>query len=199
MRCLIILVLAVFGLSACAHSGGGSGNDNDALHADDVAAMAVDAGDQAPVIDIGDRIDITILGEDDLSGPYTVSNQGDIMMPWVGDIGVEGFTPQIAANKIADAFRAGGYLISPQVTVEIEKNYYFSIIGEVMKAGEYPYRGGMTVLDAVAKGGGFTYRADEDDFTIMRKDDDGIPRHIAASLITKLRAGDVVRVRERYF
>ena len=37
----------------------------------------------------------------------------------------------------------------------------FYIRGEVKKPGEFPYKPGLTVADAVALAGGYTYRADE--------------------------------------
>lgn len=39
----------------------------------------------------------------------------------------------------------------PRVNVEIALYRPFYILGEVKKSGEYPYRVGMTVLDAIAK------------------------------------------------
>ena len=48
-----------------------------------------------------------------------------------------------------------------RVNVQVANYSPFYIRGEVKKAGEFPYRPGMTVSDAVALAGGYTYRADE--------------------------------------
>ncbi len=56
----------------------------------------------------------------------------------------------------------------PRVNVEIAPLSPFYILGEVKKSGEYPYRVGMTVLDAIASAGGFTYRANENKVYLRR-------------------------------
>ena len=49
----------------------------------------------------------------------------------------------------------------------------FYIIGEVNNPGSYQYVNGMTVINAVALAGGFTYRADQDDIMITRGGSEG--------------------------
>lgn len=74
----------------------------------------------------------------------------------------------------------------------------FYILGEVNEPGSYPYVNGMTALNAVALGGGFTYRADKDDIILIRATDpDQKPTTITPE--TKIFPGDVVRVEERLF
>ena len=56
----------------------------------------------------------------------------------------------------------------------------------------------MTVLNAVAIAGGFTYRAREDDFYIIRASDPSRGKQPAGAA-TPVTPGDVITVRERYF
>ena len=56
----------------------------------------------------------------------------------------------------------------PRVNVEVALYRPYYILGEVKKSGEYPYRLGLTVMDAIASAGGFTYRANENKVFLRR-------------------------------
>jgi polysaccharide export outer membrane protein len=71
-------------------------------------------------------------------------------------------------------------------------------MGEVNQPGSYPYCAGLNVLNAAALAGGFTYRADEGDIEISREAAVGGGRFETAPL-TKIKPGDVIRVKERLF
>ena len=73
----------------------------------------------------------------------------------------------------------------------------FYILGEVKNPGSYPFVNGMTVLNAVALAGGFTYRADQDDILLKRGGSN--TAGAAATGDTHLMPGDVVEVQERFF
>ena len=90
-----------------------------------------------------------------------------------------------------------GYLLNPRVSIEVLNYRPFYIIGEVQKPGEYPYRAGMTVINAVGIAGGFTFRADEDDITVSRGGSNATPR--PAKRETIVSPGDVVRIKERFW
>jgi polysaccharide export outer membrane protein len=56
----------------------------------------------------------------------------------------------------------------------------------------------MNVLNAIALGGGMTYRGKEDDIEILRGAEDN-RISIPASLATAVMPGDTIRIAERYF
>jgi polysaccharide export outer membrane protein len=56
---------------------------------------------------------------------------------------------------------AAGYLHDPRVAVEIVDFRNFYVLGEVNKPGEYPYRPNLSLEQAIATAGGFTYRASQ--------------------------------------
>jgi len=87
------------------------------------------------------------------------------------------------------------YLKNPRVSVEVLNFRPFDIIGEVQKPGSYPYRDGMTVINAIAMAGGFTYRAKEKEFRIKRAN--GSVEKAARNTLVK--PGDVIEVLERFF
>ena len=144
----------------------------------------------------GDRIKIIVFGEEDLSGELEVDSTGSLAMPLIGTIRASGRTVRQLEINITEKL-SGDYLISPQVSIEVLNYRPFYIIGEVKTPGEYPYRAGMTVINAVGIAGGFTFRADEDDITISRGGSNANPREARRS--TLVRPGDVVRVKERFF
>ena len=58
--------------------------------------------------------------------------------------------------------------------------------------GSFSYVNGMTVINAVALAGGFTYRADQDDIVISRGGSSG--PEIEAAPDTKVLPGDIIEV-----
>lgn len=161
-----------------------------------VTDVALAQGDQVYRLGAGDRLRITVYQEEDLSGEFEVSDTGDVSMPLIGGVGAAGRTIDELQDAIEFAFR-DGYLRNPQVSIEVLNYRPFYVIGEVNDPGSYPYRSGLDVLTAVAMGGGFTFRADEDDITIQRAGDP--ENEIPARKSTKVLPGDVIRVDERLF
>ncbi len=104
----------------------------------------------------------------DLSGQFEIDGEGFVRMPLVGEIQGAGLTARELEDTIEDRLKTGGYLVNPQVSVDVLNYRPFYIIGEVNNPGSYQYVNGMTVINAVALAGGFTYRADQGDITITR-------------------------------
>ncbi|HYL33435.1 MAG TPA: SLBB domain-containing protein, partial [Stellaceae bacterium] len=84
------------------------------------------------------------------------------------------------------------------VSVEVMNYRPFFIVGEVNKAGSYPYVSGMTVLSAVALAGGFTYRAKDNEYKISRIEN-GQRVTLGANNDTPVFPGDIITIPERFF
>jgi protein involved in polysaccharide export with SLBB domain len=89
---------------------------------------------------------------------------------------------------------ADGYMRDPKVSVQVATYRPFYIFGEVTKPGEYPYANGMSVMNAVALGGGFSYRAQQNYVIVTRQGKD-----YKAGPTSKILPDDIVRVPERFF
>jgi polysaccharide export outer membrane protein len=145
----------------------------------------------------GDKVRITVYGEPNLTGEYYVSTRGTLSVPLIGDVPATGQTvPQIAETvraKLAD-----GYIRDPKVAAEVLTYRPYYILGEVNKPGEYPYTSDLTVMNAVATAGGFTYRAQTKKVLIRHAQSD---KEIETTLTatTPVEAGDTVRIKERFF
>ena len=143
----------------------------------------------------GDQVRLTVARHSDLSGRFEVDGEGLLAMPLVGGIRSAGLTPRELETAIEDQLRNGGYLVNPKVSVEVLNYRPFYIIGEINNPGSYQYVNGMTVTNAVALAGGFTFRADQGDITITRGGSAG-PR-LEAKPSTEVLPGDIIEVSER--
>lgn len=147
----------------------------------------------------GDKLSITVFGEESLSREFSVTPQGDLAFPLLGDIPVSNMTvselQEMLRTRLAD-----GYVNDPRVTVEVLNYRPFYILGEVAKAGEYPFSDGLTAIQAVARAGGYSYRADQSTIYITRAGMQGEERYdLRAGRPVYVSPGDTIRVGERYF
>ncbi len=145
----------------------------------------------------GDRIKVTVFGHDDLSGEFEIDGSGEISMPLIREIKAKGLTVGELEETISDALQPD-YLKHPRVSVEVLNYRPYYIIGEVTSPGKYPYASGLTVVNAVAVAGGFTYRARKSRIKIKRSVGDQTIE-IDAQLNTPVLPGDVIEVPERFF
>jgi len=145
----------------------------------------------------GDKLHITVYDEPTLTGDYTIDVNGNLAFPLIGATPAKGDTPGQLQHKLT-ALLANGYLVNPRVSVEVTSYRPIYVLGEVNKPGEYDYVPGMTVLAAVAKAEGFTYRAKEKTVFIKRR---GTDREVEVPLRsdTPVNPGDTIRIAERYF
>ncbi|MEH2614387.1 polysaccharide biosynthesis/export family protein [Bradyrhizobium sp. AZCC 1693] len=118
---------------------------------------------------VSDRFRVKVQEWPDLSGEYTVTADGSVSLPLVGNIGAAGLHVQDLAQEISDRLqrRADGSQ-RPWTAVEIIQFRPFSIVGDVQRPGEYAYRPGITVLQAISIAGGY-YRPE---FGLLRLDRD---------------------------
>jgi polysaccharide export outer membrane protein len=170
----------------------------------EAAATTGAAAGGAPLEDIssyklgpGDALRVTVFRHEDLSGEFTLDGEGYFAMPLVGEILGGGRTSRQLENEVEEALKSGGYLVDPQVSIEVLNYRPFYIIGEVNNPGSFEYVNGMTVINAVALAGGFTYRADQDDIVISRGGSSG--PEIEAAPDTAVLPGDIIEVQERFF
>lgn len=145
----------------------------------------------------GDELKITVFGEPDLSGLYVVDGEGQLTLPLVGQVEV-GALPLQEASSHLEAKLKDGYLRDPKVTIELVKGRPYYILGEVNKPGEYPFVSGLTMMNAIASAGDFTYRADRVRILVKHNDSPN-ETEIELKPNTPVRPGDTIRIRERFF
>ena len=162
----------------------------------DAGAQATRLAAPAYTMDSGDRLRVVVFRHEDLSGEFEVDGTGTFSMPLIGNVDAVGLTARQLEERIAERLR-DGYLVDPQVSIEVLNYRPFFILGEVNQAGQFPYAAGMTVLNAVALAGGFTFRAKEDGITLQRGGSNA--PEVVVTPDTPVLPGDIVRVPERFF
>jgi polysaccharide export outer membrane protein len=127
------------------------------------------------VIGPADVLRITVWKEPELTGDVTVRLDGMITVPLLGDVQAAGRGPsQLAASLLTEFTR---FVESPRVTVSVTQatSARVYVVGQMMKPGEFPLSGRMTVLKALALAGGFKEFAKPESIVIVREDQTVIP------------------------
>ena len=145
----------------------------------------------------GDKIRVTVFGEDKLSGDFEVDPAGSVSLPLAGTMQAAGLTKPEFERQLSERLK-GTYLRNPKVTVDVANFRPFYVLGEVQKPGEYPYRSGLNVLSAIAVAGGSTYRASTSKVLIQRSGTVELSEYPQSPTVSVM-PGDVIRVPERYF
>jgi polysaccharide export outer membrane protein len=117
-----------------------------------------------------DVIDITVLGEPDLSKQVVVPPDGKITYPLIGEIDVIGLTTQELANKLTQRLKE--FIKEPNVAVSIVKFSFnkFYVLGEVAKPGEYDLVPGIGLREAIALAGGLKPEADTSSLILLNRE-----------------------------
>ncbi len=146
---------------------------------------------------VGDQLRITVFGEADLSGQFTVGPSGMISYPLIGEVPVAGQSVPEFVDQLGTRLRAG-YVRDPSISVEVTGFRPFFILGEVSEPGTFPYNSNLTVMNAVAIANGFTYRADTRRVFIKR-DGETEEREYRLTSTLMVQPGDTIRIPERRF
>ncbi len=115
-----------------------------------------------------DVIRISVWKNADLSQTVTISPDGFVSLPLLGDVHVAGMT----ANQLAQDLksRLGQYVVNAEVTigvVEIRSRQVF-VTGQVGKPGGYPLVTPISVLQLIAQAGGLNTFANRKAIVILR-------------------------------
>ena len=145
----------------------------------------------------GDKLRVITFGEANLSGEFLVSEVGRVSFPLIGDVPAGGLTPTEFSKELTNKL-SNGYLRAPRVSVEVLNFRPYYILGEVGKPGEYPFTNGLTVTNAVATAGGFTYRANIHR-VFVRGQRESREHVVPLTGVTLVHPGDTIRIPERLF
>jgi len=149
------------------------------------------------VLGPGDKLRLTVYGETDLSGEFTIDGSGYARLPLIGQTRAAGYTARQLEQVIAGTL-ARGYLKSPRVSVEIATYRPFYVIGAVNRPGQYPYVEHMNAMNAIALAGGFNPSAVESVIFLRREGSDK-EEEVPVNQSTLIYPGDVVKVHTTFF
>ena len=145
----------------------------------------------------GDKIQITVFGEGDLSLNTTLAEGGFINYPYLGMIKAEGLTISELEMELAHGLK-GDYLINPSVHISIIDYRPFYIHGQVKSPGSYSYQPNLTLEKALALAGGLTERASLRQISILRKIK-GKEQRLKGEMHTLIKPGDAIFIKDSFF
>ena len=184
MNALGAAVLGIGLLTACSTA--------ETPRCDDVAQVGT--GSSSYSLGSGDQLQVVVFRHPDLSGEFSLDGEGYLALPLVGEVAAGDSTTRQLEDEIESRLKAGGFLISPQVSVQLVTYRSFYILGEVGAPGSYEFRNGITVIAAVALAGGYTVHADRSSVTIGRGD-----CRFATQADTFVNPGDTIIIAVRFF
>ena len=118
-------------------------------------------------------------------------------MPLIGPVSAAGMMLSQFRDYVTMSLN-NGYVLSPQVTVDVINYREIEILGQVESPGTYAHMEGMTVAMAVETAGGFTKNAYERLVVVIRADDP-TKTPIELRLDEQILPGDLIEVERRMF
>ena len=149
------------------------------------------------LLGVGDKIEIVVYGEKDLTTKVKISRSGYISFPFLDDIQVIGLSIKAVEKKI-HAGLLGDYLINPQVSISMLEYRPFFIHGQVVRPGGFPYQEDLRLDKAIALAGGLTNRASKVDWIITRTVK-GKTVTIEATIATLVQPDDIIKIEQSFF
>jgi polysaccharide export outer membrane protein len=168
-------------------------------------------GSEAYRLGVGDQLEISVFGHEDLHRTTEVRADGTINYPLLGDIQVSG-EPVSKVREIITTSLTRDYLVNPQVNVEVReyRSQWVTVIGAVRSPSRYVLVRNMQLIDLLAAAGGLSAEAGSEIFITRRDSASTASRQMVViredlfSMDNKaanisLAPGDIITVSERDF
>ncbi len=116
----------------------------------------------------GDRLEISVYREEDLSGIYEIDPAGTLTFPLIGEIKTAGLRVDELLERLT--WNLKKYLVNPQVTISRAEATIksISVLGQVKKPGAFDYTPGLTVMRVISQAGGFERTANKRKIRVVR-------------------------------
>ena len=99
---------------------------------------------------------------------YQVDYKGNINLPLIGQVSVEGFDVSEIRDMLFEKIKSAGILINPSVDVKV-LNLNFTILGEVNMPGRYEYlKNNINILEAIGMAGDLTITGKRNNIMVIR-------------------------------
>lgn len=205
-RLLASLVLGLFPALLSAQQSGGLTSTGEA------SSSGLSASTLDYMLRPADILQIKVFQEDDLTREVSVSREYAVSLPLIGNIDLKNRSVRQAEELIRQLYDRD-YLVNPQVTVIVLKyaERAVNVIGMVNspQAVPFPPERGLTLLEAIARAGGFNRLANRGEVKITRTDDKGVSNTFTVNAeklldsksanLVPLQVDDVVFVPEKFF
>jgi polysaccharide biosynthesis/export protein len=160
---------------------------------------------------------VSVIGEVNKSGRYSTEQSGGHLsgmlasaggilpagsevVTVIGERNGKPFRREVDIVKMASSGNAGDDIeLFGGDTVFVRKQPLFYIYGQVQKPDQYPLQSGMTVMQALATGGGVTGKGTQRGIVRHRRDATGKVKEESVSLDDDVQDKDVIYVKESLF
>lgn len=161
MRRILAYILVGFFLTSCGTTGVDPAYE----------ALVEQQSDTPPSGELGagDKFELQVHNQPELTGVFTVSSDGTINYPYIGRIQAADKTCADLEREITAGLGAG-YIQNPSVRCSITEynSKRIFVFGEVKSSGSYPYKSNVTIIEGIALAGGFAPRADKNGTKLSR-------------------------------
>ncbi|MBC5773510.1 polysaccharide biosynthesis/export family protein [Pontibacter sp. KCTC 32443] len=131
----------------------------------DVISLKVQTTTPAEYNFLGAASTATTTSDPVLEG-YTLDAEGNILIPTVGKVNLQGLTMAEARVKLTEALKP--FLTDPTVNLRF-LTFRFSVLGEVGSQGQFTtYQDNINLMEAIATAGGFSPYADRGRIKLVR-------------------------------
>jgi polysaccharide export outer membrane protein len=109
-----------------------------------------------------DKVMITVHNHPELTSHLTISREGTLTVPLLGDVKAEGYSPRQLSIRLSELL-GRSYLVDPQVDIEVEeyRSQWVMVTGEVRIPSRISLRGGTRLKEVLAEAGGFGINSGE--------------------------------------
>jgi polysaccharide biosynthesis/export protein len=138
----------------------------------------------------GDVIEITVWRHDDLNRKLQIDPNGKIHYPLLGEVEAAGNSVNVLRDSIEEGLRQ--YYVKPVVSVTVGsvQSQRIFVLGEVKNPGLFPLDKPTSVLEAIARSGGFTLDAKKENVFLVRGGLDA-PEPVKLDLQSTVEMGNV--------
>jgi polysaccharide biosynthesis/export protein len=150
----------------------------------------------------GDLIEVNVYNVPELTTKARISNSGDVYLPLIDYVHVEGLTQEEGQTVIEKRLEEGGFVRNPHVTIFVDdaQSQGVTILGEVSKPGIYPDVADHKLYEVISEAGGFTISASRK-IGIIRRDQPQalqivLPRNLSEDLTgnVEILPGDTITI-----
>lgn len=98
-----------------------------------------------------DTLNIVVTDQPDLSKKYVLDDTGALLLPLIGELRAAGLTTTQLEAEIRQ--RLNGFLVNPQVRIDVERTKRVFVFGGVASPGMYQLTENMTLVELLARVG----------------------------------------------
>ena len=130
-------------------------------HASTAEPAATPGGDSSIRLGSGDLIEVSVYDVPEMTTKTRVSDTGEIYLPLISYVHVDGLTITEAEKVIEQRLSKGGFIRDPHVQLFVTEytSDGASVLGEVVRPGIYPVLGDQKLFSILSAAGGLSDKA----------------------------------------